>query len=120
MSCLVNKFTITKELDNTFIFTIKADGSSLPMKIEVGDTFNAKLVKLVDNSTVLSKSLSIEDALNGKVSLTISSGDTSSLAREVGDKVDRYYIKPLYKLIIDCNTENNGKFIAKIAEVYVD
>lgn len=121
MSCDVAKFTITKGLDNNFVFTIKADGSTLPMIIdEVSDTFNAYLITLSDNSTVLTKPLVVADALNGKVSLTITSSETTSLVSDKGTKADRYYLRPVYKLVIECNTTNNGDFIAKVPEVYVD
>lgn len=33
MSCDATRFTITKGVDNTFVFTIKANGSTLPMEI---------------------------------------------------------------------------------------
>jgi len=120
MSCDVAKFTITKGLDNTFVFTIKADGSTLPMEIVGGDTFTAHLVGLADNTTVLTKSLVITDALNGKVNLVITSAETDSLVSDKGTKSDRYYLRPVYKLVIECSTANNGDFIAKVPEVYVD
>jgi hypothetical protein len=120
MSCDVAKFTITKGLDNTFVFTIKADGSTLPMEIVAGDTFSASLVNLEDNSVALSKSLTVTNALSGKVTLVITSSETSTLVSDKGTKTDRYYLRPTYKLVIDCNTTNNGDFIAKVPEVYVD
>jgi len=120
MSCDVAKFTITKGLDNTFVFTIKADGSTLPMEIIGGDTFVAHLVKLADDTTVLTKPLVVTDALNGKVNLVITSDDSSSLVSDKGTKSDRYYLRPVYKLVIECSTANNGDFIAKVPEVYVD
>ena len=120
MSCDVAKFTITKGLDNNFVFTIKADGSTLPMEIQGSDTFVAHLVKLSDNTTVLTKPLVVTDALSGKTSLTITSAETSSLVSDKGSKADLYYARPVYKLVIDCSTVNNGDFIAKVPEVYVD
>ena len=44
MGCDVAKFTITKGVDNTFVFTIKADGSTLPMVMTAGDTFTAAFI----------------------------------------------------------------------------
>ena len=120
MSCDVAKFTITKDLDNTFIFTIKADGSTLPMEIVAGDTFEAKLIELSCDNVALTKTLTVTDALSGKVSLVIPASDTISLVSDKGSKADRYYLRPTYKLIIDCSTTNNGNFIAKVPEVYVD
>lgn len=124
MSCDTPKFTITKGLDNTFIFTIKADGSTLPMEIVGTDTFVADLVPLdpADTTTGLSGiSLSLpSNLLSGKVTLNISAASTSNLVSDKGTKTDRYYTRPVYKLVIDCTTTNNGNFIAKVPEIYVD
>ena len=122
MSCdVVTKFTITKGLDNNFEFTIKAQGTTLPMVIvDPGDTFEATLVDLSDESPALIKSLTIVDANSGKVSLTITSAEAAALTAERGSKTDRYYLRPTYKLFIDCSTANNGDFIAKVPEIYVD
>lgn len=121
MSCDVAKFTITKGLDNTFIFTIKADGSTLPMEITVGrDTFTAHLINLETGVTALTKALTITDSLSGKTQLVVTSAETTTLVSDKGAKADRYYLRPTYKLIIDCSTVNNGDFIAKVPEVYVD
>lgn len=122
MACdVVTKFTITKGLDNNFEFTIKAQGSTLPMVIvEPDDTFTMELVKLSDESVALSKALTVSDANGGKVALVITEAEAAALVSDKGSKADRYYLRPTYKLVIDCNTTNNGNFIAKVPEVYVD
>jgi len=123
MSCDVTKFTISKGSDNTFTFTIKQDNSTLPLTIEVGDTFFADLVSLdgdVPYAQVTNQALVVEDAPNGKVNLVIPLADTANLVADKGTKVDRYYLRPVYKLILTCSTVNNGDFIAKVPEVYVD
>jgi len=121
MSCDVAKFTITKNLDNTFVFTIKADGSTLPMEIvEASDTFTASLIDLGTGVTSVTKALSVDNALGGKVSLVITAAETATLTGDKGSKTDRYYLRPAYKLVIDCVTTNNGSFLAKVPEVYVD
>ena len=124
MSCDTPKFNITKGLDNTFIFTIKADGSTLPMEIVGTDTFVADLVPLDPTDTTSGLSgipLSLPtNLLSGKVTLTISTVDTTDLVSDKGTKTDRYYTRPTYKLVIDCTTTNNGNFIAKVPEIYVD
>lgn len=119
MSCNPNKFTITKGLDNEFVFTVKQTGTTLPMEIVDGDTFIAKLYKLEDDSLALTKSTTITDMLSGKITLTILASETTNLISDKADKVDRYYIRPTYRLILDCDTENNGKFLAEICEVWV-
>ena len=124
MSCDVAKFTITKDLDNTFVFTIKADGSTLPMVIEAADTFTASLVNLETDSVVDSwtkgAGIEVTNAGGGQITLTILSAETTPLVKERGSKADRYYVRPTHQLVIDCTTTNNGKFIAKVPEIYVD
>lgn len=122
MSCDVARFTITKGMDNTFIFTIKANGSTLPMEIQGTDTFKASLILLgaTDNVAVIEKNLTVINAMGGRLSLVITAAESLALISDKGSKTDRYYIRPTYKLLIDCNTVNNGAFIAKVAEVYVD
>lgn len=121
MSCDSTKFVISRGVDNTFIFTIKQDNSTLPMLIEVGDTFVADLVSLESDEVVIAgRALTIADAANGKVQLDYTKEEVSPLVSEKGSKVDRYYLRPSYKLVIDCSTNNNGEFVAKVPEVYVD
>lgn len=127
MSCDTAKFNITKGLDNTFVFTIKANNSTLPMELVATDTFVADLVPLdpLDTTTGLSNvSLDLPSSdtayPTGKVTLTIPSAATTNLVSDKGTKTDRYYLRPTYKLIINCSTANNGDFIAKVPEIYVD
>ena len=127
MSDNVTRFTITKDLENTFVFTIKADGSTLPMEItepdgfgSSGDTFAAQLVNLETEVPTLTKTLTVADALNGKVNLVITAGEAGALESGKGSKTDRYYLRPMYKLVIACVTTNNGNFIARVPEIYVD
>ena len=107
-------------IDNEFIITIKQNGTTLPMAIKAGDTFVTKLVKLSDSSVVATPTTSVYNAVNGKIKIVFSQQQVSTLTIERGDRADYYYSKPLYTLIIDCNTENNGKFVAKVAKVYVE
>lgn len=124
MSCDIAKFTITKGVDNTFIFTIKADGSTLPMELVSTDSFIADLVPLdPDDTTSGLTDLSLtlpSNLLSGKVTLTITEAQAANLVKDMGSKTDRYYSRPTYKLVINCDTENNGQFIAKVPEIYVD
>jgi hypothetical protein len=116
----MSKFVINKGIGNEFIITIKQNGTTLPMAIEAGDTFVTKLVKLSDGSVVATPTTSAHDSINGKIKIVFSQEQISTLTMERGDRADYYYSKPLYQLIIDCNTENNGKFVAKVAKVYVE
>jgi len=121
MSCYNERFTITRFVDNTFIFTIKQDNSTLPIEIVSGDTFVAKFVNLADDTVSFTKSLTVDNAASGRVKLFITSSEVSSnFVKERGGKEDRFYAKPGYKLVLECDTSANGEFVAKIGEVYVD
>lgn len=90
------------------------------MELTLSDTFVAKLYNLSDDSEVLSKAMTLDsNLLTGVVHLSLTPTDTSTLVSEKGDKVDRYYTKPMYRLVVICNTTNNGKFNAKVNLVYV-
>ena len=43
--------------------------------------------------------------------------DSLEIAR--GDRSDYYYEKPMYRIAIECNTVDNGKFVAKVNKVYI-
>lgn len=116
----MSKFVINKGMSNEFIITIKQNGTTLPMAIEAWDTFVVKLVKLSDGITVANPTTSVHDALNGKIKIVFSQLEADALVAERGDRADYYYSKPMYKLVIDCVTANNGKFVAKVAKVYVE
>ena len=116
----MSKFIITKGVSNEFIITIKQNGTTLPMAIEPTDTFNAKLLSIKDGSVVATFTTNIVNAKNGKIKLTLDSNTVNGLSIERGERADYYYSKLLYKLVIDCNTVNNGKFVAKVHKVYVE
>jgi hypothetical protein len=116
----VTKFLIVKGKDNEFFFTIKQNGSFLPMAIESSDTFVGKLILLEDDVTVaLQKSLIVVDPLVGKIKLLITEAETARLITERGPKEDHYYLKATYRLLLECNTVNNGQFTARINRIYV-
>ena len=99
------------------------DSIELKVKLTLAnsvDSFYATLTKLSDDTVALAKAMIIESAINGKIKLLISTAEADALVSEKGDSVDFYYTKPTYKLVIDCNTLNNGKFLAKIPFVYVE
>lgn len=117
----MSKFTINKGMSNEFIITIKENGATTPLVLVDGsDTFVTKLYKMSDGSEVATLTTTIEDAPNGKIKIVIDSSIVNSLLVERGDKADYYYTKPLYRLAIDCNTTNGGKFVAKVDKVYVE
>lgn len=120
MGVVDNKFIINKGLANEFIITIKQDNGTLPMVIDANDTFVTKLFKMSDGSKVATLTTTVHDANNGQIKVVISNEVVDSLVVERGDKADYYFTKPVYRLAIDCDTLNNGKFVAKVDKVYVE
>ena len=121
------KFVITKGIANEYYITIKQDDSTLPMVIEPTDTFEVKIFKLNDSALVATigmiagtdGQISVYDANNGKLKIVLSDALVTALVMERGDRADYYYSKPIYRLVIDASTVNNGDFIATIDKVYV-
>ena len=121
------KFVITKGIANEYYITIKQDDSTLPMVIEPTDTFEVKIFKLKDSALVATigmtagtdGQISVYDSANGKLKIVLSDALVTALAMERGDRADYYYSKPIYRLVIDASTVNNGDFIATIDKVYV-
>lgn len=122
MSCATNKFVITKGKENTFIFTIKADSSTKALELTGTDTFYADLRKLEDDSEVITNKqmAPVGDLIEGRIQLVLTAVETANLESLKGRGVDRYYLKPVYRLILRCSTAGNGNFIAKVCNVYVD
>lgn len=121
------KFVITKGTANEYYITIKQDGSTLPMVIKPTDTFEVKIFKLKDSALVATigmiagadGQISVYDSANGKLKIVLSDALVTALVMERGDRADYYYSKPIYRLVIDASTVNNGDFIATIDKVYV-
>ena len=121
------KFVITKGIANEYYITIKQDDSTLPMVIKPTDTFEVKIFKLKDSALVATigmiagtdGQISVYDSANGKLKIVLSDALVTALVMERGDRADYYYSKPIYRLVIDASTVNNGDFIATIDKVYV-
>ena len=121
------KFVITKGIANEYYITIKQDDSTLPMVIKPTDTFEVKIFKLNDSALVATigmtagadGQISVYDDANGKLKIVLSDALVTALVMERGDRADYYYSKPIYRLVIDASTVNNGDFIATIDKVYV-
>ena len=115
-----SKFVVSKGGSNEFIITIKQNGTTLPMVIEPTDTFEAKLLTICGGEVVATLTTNVLNAQNGKIKLVLANTDVDKLNVARGDRADYCYSKPLYRLVIDCDTVNNGKFVAKINKVYVE
>ncbi|TQV61428.1 MAG: hypothetical protein FNT15_09865 [Sulfurovum sp.] len=99
---------------------MKENGKTTPMPISQSDRFTLKLIRLDDNKTVdVMKNLTVVDAINGKIRFFMAAGEVEALLTERGTKEDRYYLKPVYSLVIEATTQINGVFVARIGKVYV-
>ena len=121
-----NNFTINKDIQNEFIFTIKQNDSLLPMIINLSDTFSFKiydidtdeLFKEVNMTSSKDGIVTIFDAANGQIKVVLNSDPL--FRKERGSKEDKYYLKPTYRILIDGTTVNNGLISAKVPFVYVE
>jgi hypothetical protein len=115
----VKRFNVTKGINNEFIFNIKKSHSIEAMSISSSDTFTANIIDLDTEEVVLSKPLHVVNAIGGKVGLTITANESSSLNKEVGTHADRYYNIATYRIMLKAVTAANGEFTAHIGKVYV-
>ena len=129
MATAVKNFTINRGLKNEFIMTIKQNDSLLPMVIEYSDTFKLTMFNrdteaveavLDMDDTKVDGYISIHNDANGQIKIVMNPALTSKLEKERGPKEDRYYLKPTYRIAIECDTLNNGNFVAKLENVYID
>ena len=122
------KFVIDRGMDNEYIITIKANGSTLGMQIEPTDTFEVRLYRKCSDELVatlgmtedVSGMVDVYQAAGGKIRILLKQALVNSLVATKGDKVDGCYPKSEYRINVICDTANNGKFTAKLANVYVE
>ena len=122
------KFVIDRDIDNEYIITIKANGSTLGMQIEPTDTFEVRLYRKCSDELVATIGMTedakgvvgVYQASNGKIRVLMKEALVSTLVASKGDKVDGCYPKSEYRISVICDTVNNGKFTAKLANVYVE
>ena len=130
MAATVSNFTINSGLLNEFIITIKKNKSLLPIEIDNTDTFKLYLKNRdtgiveheLDNTNLdnLKGKIEIFNNANGQIKIIMNPVMTSLLKKEFGPKEDRYYSKPSYSISLECTTIDNGHFVSKIKNVYID
>jgi len=116
--------TIPKGINYAFTITVMEKDSFLPENLTnmniAASTF--KLITLKDSCVVTTgtTTLSIEDAINGKVKILLDSTLTGSLVYERGEAVDGYYAKPTYQGVINIKfTDSTPERTAIVDKVYV-
>lgn len=119
--------TLNQNMDNEFILTIKKNHTLLPVVIYETDTFEMQIIKMEDNSVVstieMAESddgqITVYDEDNGQLMVLLKESFINSLEIERGEKADRYYEKPMYKIALKANTVDNGNFILKINNIRI-
>ena len=96
-------------------YTVTAD--TFAVYIYQLDT-GAKVATLTQAGTADGQ-ISVYDKNNGKLKIVLSDALTTRLTAVRGDRADYYYSKPIYRIVVDASTVNNGEFIATIDKVYV-
>ena len=122
------KFVIDRGMDNEYIITIKANGSTLGMHIEPTDTFEVRLyrkcsdelVATIDMTEDTNGVVDVYQAAGGKIRVLLKQGLVDTLGVSKGEKVDGCYLRSEYRLSVICDTANNGKFTAKLANDLVE
>ena len=116
--------TIPKGLPYSFIITVIEKDSFLPQDLTNMNvpTSSFKLVGLSDlcDVTTGTVTLTVTDAINGKVQVDLDSTLTDSLTYLRGEAVDNYYLKPVYQGVINIKfTDATPERTAIIEKVYV-
>ena len=116
--------TITKGEEFTFVVTVLESESFIAQDLTNINLLNCyfKLVKLLDDCIVSvgSATIAVNDALNGKLNVTLDAIMTGSLTSVTGAAVDDYYLKPTYKGIIHLEfTDATPNRTAIVDKIYV-
>lgn len=129
MAIQANDFVISRNIDNEFLITIKKQQTLVAITIDPSDTFVINFINLntdsiehtidMDNQNA-NGYIEIANAINGQINLVLKKDFISTLSKERGQKEDKYYLKPTYSILIECNTLADGKFHSKIPKVYID
>ena len=88
------------------------------------DSFTFTLRALTDTNTVvktwgMGTGVTVVDSINGKVKLVVPAADTTALISLKGPAEHGYYLKPVYELRLEADTQYNGNFVASVGKVYV-
>lgn len=88
------------------------------------DSFTFTLRPLTDLNTiadswVLGSGVTVVDSVNGRIKLVITATETTSLVSLKGPAEHGYYLKPVYELRLEADTQHNGNFVAVVGKVYV-
>ena len=108
--------TIVKGKPYSFVVTVMQKGTTIPQNLQYLDVTST--FDLVELSTLAVTNglatFTVLDAVNGKLSITISNTTTSTLVYERGDKADNYYPKVTYQGVLTINFTDSTPDITAI------
>lgn len=124
----IARVTLYNGIDNIFDLVVKKNKIALPLELTATDTFKVHLIDLATKATVttltetdtVDGNVTITDLINGKITILIKPTLVATLKSLRGSQADNYYVRPTYKLLIEADTANQGKFITALDRVGVN
>lgn len=124
----IARVTLYNGIDNIFDLVVKKNKIALPLGLTATDTFKVHLIDLATKTTVttltetdtVDGNVTITDLINGKITILIKPTLVATLKSLRGSQADNYYVRPTYKLLIEADTANQGKFITTLDRVGVN
>lgn len=124
----IARVTLYNGIDNIFDLVVKKNKIALPLELTATDTFKVHLIDLATKATVttltetdtVDGNVTITDLINGKITILIKPTLVATLKSLRGSQADNYYVRPTYKLLIEADTANQGKFITTLDRVGVN
>ena len=118
----MSDFIIPKGKEYKFTVRVIEKDSFLPQDLATMVSATVELINsstgcAVDDTTPIT--VTVLDALNGMLSVTMPADYTALLEVERGDKVDGYYLKPVYQCIITVKFSDIPDILSIIDKVYV-
>lgn len=116
----VPRFTLIKGVTNNWTLYIKARGSLDALELKATDRFVAHIRDRHTGDTIVTANLSLGKMDEGEVKLSLTAAQIAPLERDVGSKANRSYLKAHYTMIIEATTTNQGSFLIRVEDVYID
>ena len=124
----IARVTLYNGIDNIFDLVVKKNKIALPLELTATDTFKVHLIDLATKATVTTLTetdtadgnVAITDLINGKITILIKPELVATLKSLRGSQADNYYVRPTYKLLVEADTANQGKFITTLDRVGVN
>lgn len=124
----IARVTLYNGIDNIFDLVIKKNKIALPLELTATDTFKVHLIDLATKAKVTTLTetdtadgnVAITDLINGKITILIKPELVATLKSLRGSQADNYYVRPTYKLLVEADTANQGKFITTLDRVGVN